>query len=277
MDSHEPWKINPSSFWLWFMRIHEGSTVICIDKFVNRSRITENCLRITKLLENHPKIAQESFKNCSRITEDHSQMTWESVEKHQKSLENHLKIVYLDTLDTLSFFSDRQHWNLQRSLTQLVSTSNKRSSSGEMKKDLKRVGIYMGVDWTLVFDQRWTVKGNLHTLLVVDWSVISVMCGVWKAVVIKPDTCEHVTTLIHTFWGVWRWKNDTTQFMSGVKELALFENMWQTTQSIWVDQLNRFLILYVSNVSKYTFKSSRWTFSIMKIFWESFLLLENHT
>ena len=28
------------------------------------------------------------------------------------------------------------------------------------------------------------------------------------------------------------------------KELALFENMWQTTQSIWVDQLNRFLTLH---------------------------------
>ena len=26
------------------------------------------------------------------------------------------------------------------------------------------------------------------------------MCGVWKDVAIKPDTCEHVATLIHTFW-----------------------------------------------------------------------------
>ena len=31
-----------------------------------------------------------------------------------------------------------------KKLTQLVSTSNKRSSSGEMKIDLKRVGIYRG-------------------------------------------------------------------------------------------------------------------------------------
>ena len=31
--------------------------------------------------------------------------------------------------------------------------------------------------------------------------MISVMCGVWEAVAIKPDTCEHVTTLIHTFLG----------------------------------------------------------------------------
>ena len=29
-------------------------------------------------------------------------------------------------------------------ITQLVSTSNKKSSSGEMKKDQKRVGIYRG-------------------------------------------------------------------------------------------------------------------------------------
>ena len=113
-----------------------------------------------------------------------------------------------------------------------------------MKKDLKRVGIYRGMDLTLVFDQRWTVKVNLHTLLVVNWSVTSVMCWVWKAVAIKPNMCECVTTLIHTFWGVWRWRNDITQFMSGVKELALFENMWQTTQSIWMDQLNRFLALH---------------------------------
>ena len=34
-------------------------------------------------------------------------------------------------------------------LTQLVSTSNKRPSSGEMKIDLKRVGIYTEIDLTL--------------------------------------------------------------------------------------------------------------------------------
>ena len=27
------------------------------------------------------------------------------------------------------------------------------------------------------------------------------MCGVWKAVAIKPDMCEHVTTLIHNLLG----------------------------------------------------------------------------
>ena len=61
--------------------------------------------------------------------------------------------------------SHQQHWNVQRSLTQLVSTSNKRSSSGEMKKDLKRVGIYGGTGLDTCFDQRWTVKVNLHTFI----------------------------------------------------------------------------------------------------------------
>ena len=37
-----------------------------------------------------------------------------------------------------------------KEVTQLVSTSNKRSSSGEMKIDLKRVGIYREMDLTLV-------------------------------------------------------------------------------------------------------------------------------
>ena len=37
-----------------------------------------------------------------------------------------------------------------KEVTQLVSASNKRSSSGEMKIDLKRVGIYREMDLTLV-------------------------------------------------------------------------------------------------------------------------------
>ena len=52
--------------------------------------------------------------------------------------------------------------------------------------------------------------------------MISVMCGVWKAVAIKPDMCEHVATLIHTFFReCGDGRNDTTQFMSGDKELGL--------------------------------------------------------
>ena len=67
-----------------------------------------------------------------------------------------------------------------------------------MKKDLKRVGIYGGMDLTLVLikDELWRLI--FTPLLAVDWSVISVMYGVWKAVAIKLDTCECVTTLIHT-------------------------------------------------------------------------------
>ena len=61
----------------------------------------------------------------------------------------------------VSFSLDHQHLNLQRSLTQLVSTSNKRSSSGEMKKDQKRVGIYRGNGLDTYLDQRWTVEANL--------------------------------------------------------------------------------------------------------------------
>ena len=51
--------------------------------------------------------------------------------------------VYLATLEML-LYSDHQHWNLQRSLTQLVSTSNKRSSSGEMKKIPEEGTIELG-------------------------------------------------------------------------------------------------------------------------------------
>ena len=39
---------------------------------------------------------------------------------------------------------------LAKKFTQLVSNSDMRSSSGEMKIDLKRVGIYREVDLTLV-------------------------------------------------------------------------------------------------------------------------------
>ena len=52
---------------------------------------------------------------------------------------------------------------LTKKFSQLVSTSNKRSSSGDMKIDRKRVGIYReeGLDtWS---DQILTVKLNVHT------------------------------------------------------------------------------------------------------------------
>ena len=56
-------------------------------------------------------------------------------------------------------YADHQHWNLPRSY-KLVSTSNRRPSSGEMKIDLKRVGIYKKMDLTLILNKDESVKIN---------------------------------------------------------------------------------------------------------------------
>ena len=58
------------------------------------------------------------------------------------------------------------------------------------------------------------------------------MCGVWKVVAIKPDTCEHVATLIHTFWEYGDEGMTLLNLCQMIKSLALFGNMWQTTQLI---------------------------------------------
>ena len=84
------------------------------------------------------------------------------------------KILYLATLNML-VYSDCQHWNLQRSSTQLVSTSNKRSSSGEMKKRPEEGDMYRGKNLTPVLDQRvWPVKVIFTPFQAVQWSLISV-------------------------------------------------------------------------------------------------------
>ena len=63
--------------------------------------------------------------------------------------------------------------------------------------------------------------------------MISVMCGVWKAVSIKPDMCECVATLIHTFFGECGDEGMTLlNSCQVIKSMALFGNMWQTTQLI---------------------------------------------
>ena len=49
---------------------------------------------------------------------------------------------------------------LAKKLTQLVSTSSERSSSGEMKFDLKRVGTYVEMDLTL-----GDIKDELYSLI----------------------------------------------------------------------------------------------------------------
>ena len=68
------------------------------------------------------------------------------------------------------------------------------------------------------------------------------MCGVWKAVAIKPRCVNMLPTLL--LWGVWRWRNDTTQFASGDKELGLVWNYVANNSIDLVDQLNRFLALH---------------------------------
>ena len=90
------------------------------------------------------------------------------------------------------FNSDHQHWNLQRSLAQLVSTSNKRSSSGEMKKRPEEGDIYRGKNFDTCLDQRvWTVKSIFTPFQAVQWSLISVTrCG--ELLQLSSDTCECV-------------------------------------------------------------------------------------
>ena len=67
------------------------------------------------------------------------------------------------------------------------------------------------------------------------------MCGVWEAFAIKP---RHVNVLPHLLWGVWRWRNDTTQFASGDKELGLVWELCGKQLNWYEDQLNRFLALH---------------------------------
>ena len=92
--------------------------------------------------------------------------------------------MYLDTLDTQIFL-----WSsalkLAKKLTQLVPTSNKRSSSGEMKKRPEEGWYIQGKGLDTYYDQRgWTVKVNLHTFS--GSSVIFDQCHmVWRAVAIK--------------------------------------------------------------------------------------------
>ena len=67
------------------------------------------------------------------------------------------------------------------------------------------------------------------------------MCGVWETVAIKPRC---VNVLPHLLWGVWRWRNDTTQFTSGDKELGLVWKLCGKQLNWYGGQLNRFLALH---------------------------------
>ena len=104
-----------------------------------------------------------------------------------------------------------------------------------MKKRPEEGDIYREIILTLMDQRTWTVKINFHTLA--GGSVIFDKCyKVWRTVAIK-------------FWHLWMcklvwrniWRNDITQFMSGVKELALILcKLWHLQL---INQLNRFLAL----------------------------------
>ena len=98
-----------------------------------------------------------------------------------------------------------------KKFSQLVSTSDKRPSSGEMKKDQKRVDIYREIDLTpiLIKDDLWRLI--FTPLWKVDWFMISVIFWYGETFAIKSDMCEHVFT---PYSGGGKWRNDTTQFMS---------------------------------------------------------------
>ena len=70
-------------------------------------------------------------------------------------------LVVLETLKITLIISSKTY----KEVNSTSSISNKRSSSGEMKVDLKRLGIYRDMDLTLGKVQRLTVKFNIHTSL----------------------------------------------------------------------------------------------------------------
>ena len=85
--------------------------------------------------------------------------------------------VYLDNL-ICTFFSDHQHWNLQRSLTQLV-FNLKQEVFIRRDEERPEEGWYLwGNGLDTCFDQRWTVKVNLHTFIG-GWLICD-QCHVWS-------------------------------------------------------------------------------------------------
>ena len=72
------------------------------------------------------------------------------------------------------------------------------------------------------------MKVNLHTFAG-SWMIFDQCHVVWRAVAIKPNTCEHVC---HTFWGYGDEGMTHLNSCQVIKSLALFGVMWQTTQLI---------------------------------------------
>ena len=127
------------------------------------------------------------------------------------------------------FNSDHQYWNLQRGLAQLVSTSNKRSSSGEMKKRPEEGDIYRRRNFDTCLDQRvWTVKlifTPFHRLKR-WWRLTS------QFKLFDPNKCQNSSSykyhplLVFNFSTAWK----------GVK-------INFTVQTLWSKQVSKFLLL----------------------------------
>ena len=104
-----------------------------------------------------------------------------------------------------------------------------------MKKRPEEGDIYRENNFDTYGSKKLNCEINFHTLA--GGSVIFDKCyKVWRTVAIK-------------FWHLWTcklvwgniWRNDITQFMSGVKELALI--LWMLWRLQLMNQLNRFLAL----------------------------------
>ena len=116
-----------------------------------------------------------------------SQLYWKGLSWQLVIILSYLKIALTISIETYNKFS------------QLVSTSNKRPSTGEMKNDQKRVGLYGELDLTpiLIKDDLWRLKFTPHCEA--DWSMISVTFRCEETHAIKSDTCECVFTLCREF------------------------------------------------------------------------------
>ena len=100
--------------------------------------------------------------------------------------------------------------------------------------------------WTwhlvLIKEELWRVIFAPCWWLIDLWSVSCVECG---RLLQLSLICVNILPHLFTPFGECGDKGMTLlNSCQVIKSLALFGNMWQTTPSIWVDQLNRFLALH---------------------------------
>ena len=150
--SHSRVQSNKNYIVMWPIRSQSIHNSNKLQSFQNQSSgLIMFSISTWNLVSNNWTINHIQYNNDNENLKIHIQFTYsKQFNKVQVTTIDYYNRPEHDNTLIRKFFSDRQHWNLQRSLTQVVSTSNKRSSSGEMKKDLKRVGIYREMDLTLV-------------------------------------------------------------------------------------------------------------------------------